>query len=71
MAKRIGFTLLQLVVTAACIYYVFHEPQKRAEIGHALRGADWRWLALSGRFMARCKRSRPCAGRSFSGSKEL
>ena len=47
VAKRIGFTLLQLVVTAACIYYVFHDPQKRTEIGHALRGADWRWLALS------------------------
>ena len=47
MAKRIGFTLLQLVVTAAGIYYVFHDPQKRTEIGHALRGADWRWLALS------------------------
>ena len=47
VAKRIGFTLLQLVVTAAGIYYVFHDPQKRAEIGHALRGADWRWLALS------------------------
>ena len=47
MAKRIGFTLLQLLVTAAGIYYVFHDPQKQAEIGHALRGADWRWLALS------------------------
>ena len=47
VAKRIGFTLLQLVVTAAGIYYVFHDPQKQTEIGHALRGADWRWLALS------------------------
>jgi uncharacterized protein (TIRG00374 family) len=47
VAKRIGFTLLQLLVTAAGIYYVFHGPQKRAEIGHALRAADWRWLALS------------------------
>jgi len=47
VAKRIGFTLLQLLVTAAGIYYVFHDPQKRTEIGHALRGADWRWLALS------------------------
>src|SRR2546423_6248964 len=47
VAKRIGFTLLQLLVTAAGIYYVFHDPQKQTEIGHALRGADWRWLALS------------------------
>ena len=47
VAKRIGFTLLQLLVTAAGIYYVFYDPQKRAQIGHALRGADWHWLALS------------------------
>ena len=39
--------MLQLLVTAAGIYYVFHDPQKQAEIGQALRGADWRWLALS------------------------
>ena len=38
MAKRIGFTLLQLLVTAAGIYYVFHDPQKRAEIGQSLGG---------------------------------
>lgn len=47
MARRIGFTLLQLLVTAAGIYYVFHDPQKRAQIGQALRSADWRWLAAS------------------------
>ncbi len=47
MAKRIGFTLPQLLVTAAGIYYVFHDPQKRAQIAHALGAADWRWLALS------------------------
>ena len=46
MAKRIGFTLLQLLVTAAGIYYVFHDPQKRGQIAHALSAADWRWLAL-------------------------
>jgi hypothetical protein len=47
VAKRIGFTLLQLLVTAAGIWYVFHEPQKRAQIGQALQAADWRWLAAS------------------------
>ena len=46
MAKRIAFTLLQLLVTAAGIYYVFHDSQKRSQIGHALGAADWRWLAL-------------------------
>ena len=36
MAKRIGFTLLQLLVTAAGIYYVFHDSQKRAQMGQSL-----------------------------------
>ena len=47
MAKRIGFTLLQLLVTAAGIWYVFHDPQKRAQVGKALEAADWRWLVAS------------------------
>ena len=47
MAKRMGFTLLQLLVTGAAIYYVFHDPEKRAQVGNALRAADWRWLAAS------------------------
>ena len=47
MAKRIGFTLLQLLVTAAGIWYVFHDPQKRAQVGKALEAADWRWLLAS------------------------
>ena len=44
MIKRVGLTLLQLLVTAAAIYYVFHDPQKRAQVWQALRAADWRWL---------------------------
>ncbi len=47
VAKRIGFTLFQLLVTAAGIWYVFHDPEKRAQIGKALQAADWRWLAAS------------------------
>ena len=38
--KRIGIILLQLLVTAAGIWYVFHDPQKRAQIVDALRKAD-------------------------------
>ena len=38
MAKRIGFTLLELLLTAAGIYYVFHDPQKRAQMGQSLGG---------------------------------
>jgi hypothetical protein len=44
--KRIAIVLLQLFVTAAGIFYVFHDAQKRAQIGHALQTADWRWLAI-------------------------
>jgi hypothetical protein len=41
--KRIGIMLLQLLVTAAGIWYVFHDPQKRARIADALRQADGNW----------------------------
>jgi glycosyltransferase 2 family protein len=44
MIKRIAFLFLQLLVTAAGIYYVFHDPHVRAEIVAALRHSDWRWL---------------------------
>jgi len=44
--KRIGIILLQLLVTAAGIWYVFHDPQKRAQIVDALRKADKNWLIL-------------------------
>jgi uncharacterized membrane protein YbhN (UPF0104 family) len=46
MAKRIALLSLQLAVTAAGIYYVFHDPEQRARIGQALSLADWRWLLL-------------------------
>jgi len=44
--KRIGLVLLQLVVTAAGLWYVFHDPQKRAQIADALRHADRSWIIL-------------------------
>jgi len=43
--KRTGIILLQLLVTAGGIWYVFHDPQKRAVIVDALRHADFRLLA--------------------------
>jgi len=46
MAKRIALLSLQLAVTAAGIYYVFHDPEQRARIGQALHLADWRWLVV-------------------------
>ena len=42
--KRAGIMLLQLIVTTAGIWYVFHDPQRRAQIASALRHADFRWV---------------------------
>jgi uncharacterized protein (TIRG00374 family) len=44
--KRIGIMLLQLLVTAAGLWYVFHDPQRRAQIAEALRHASLSWLLL-------------------------
>ncbi len=46
MVKRLALLVLQLLVTAAGMTYVLHDPQKRAGIGRALREADWHWLLL-------------------------
>ena len=42
--KKILLTLLQLTVTAAVLYWVFHDPEKRAKMAEALRAADYRWI---------------------------
>jgi uncharacterized membrane protein YbhN (UPF0104 family) len=42
--KRAGIILLQLVVTAAGLWYVFHDPQRRAQIIDALKHARLSWL---------------------------
>ena len=66
MAKRIGFTLLRLLVTAAGIYYVFHDPQKRAEIGQSLGGikeSESRRLLFAGN----ATRGEPVAHRGVFG----
>jgi uncharacterized membrane protein YbhN (UPF0104 family) len=44
--KRTGIMLLQIIVTAAGIWYVFHDPQRRAQIAGALRQADFHWVFL-------------------------
>lgn len=45
--KKLLLTILQLTVTIAVLYWVFHDPEKRARMGTALRLADYRWLAVS------------------------
>ena len=44
--KRIGILLVQLAVTGAGLWYVFHDQQKRAEIADALRQAHRTWILL-------------------------
>jgi glycosyltransferase 2 family protein len=44
--KRLGIMLLQLLVTAAGLWYVFHNPQRRAQIAEALRHADIKWVLV-------------------------
>ena len=44
--KRAGIMLLQLVVTAAGLWYVFHDPQRRAQIADALRHASTSWVLI-------------------------
>ena len=44
--KRIGVISLQLLVSAAGIVYVFHDPHKRAQIVQALKQSDHTWLLL-------------------------
>lgn len=43
--KKALLTLLQLAVTAGVLFWVFHDPAKRAQMWVALRAADYRWVA--------------------------
>jgi hypothetical protein len=42
--KRAAILLLQIIVTAAGIWYEFRVPQRRAQIAAALRLAHFRWV---------------------------
>ncbi|HXX42317.1 MAG TPA: lysylphosphatidylglycerol synthase transmembrane domain-containing protein [Chthoniobacterales bacterium] len=45
--KKILITLLQLSVTIALLWWVFHDPEQRDKMGKALRAADYRWVAAA------------------------
>ncbi len=42
--KKILLTVLQVTVTAVMLYFIFHDPHKRADMANAIRGADLRWV---------------------------
>ncbi|MFN2540734.1 MAG: lysylphosphatidylglycerol synthase transmembrane domain-containing protein [Chthoniobacterales bacterium] len=45
--KKTLITILQVAVTIAVLYLVFHDPNKRAQMALALRVADYRWIAAA------------------------
>ncbi|MBE2179967.1 MAG: flippase-like domain-containing protein [Chthoniobacterales bacterium] len=46
MLKKTLITLLQLAVTIGLLWWVFHDPGARREMGAALKLADWWWLGV-------------------------
>lgn len=45
--KRVVFAIVQIAVTIAILFWVFHDPHKRAQMATALRMADYRWIAAA------------------------
>jgi glycosyltransferase 2 family protein len=44
--KKILITLFQLSVTIAVLYWVYHDPNRRAQMVEAIRNAQYRWVML-------------------------
>jgi uncharacterized protein (TIRG00374 family) len=44
--KKILVTLFQLSVTIAVLYWVYHDPNRRAQMVEAIRNAQYRWVML-------------------------
>lgn len=45
--KKTLLTILQLLVTGALLYWVFHDPAVRAAMAIAIRDADYRWIGAA------------------------
>ncbi|HZE57102.1 MAG TPA: lysylphosphatidylglycerol synthase transmembrane domain-containing protein [Chthoniobacterales bacterium] len=45
--KKTLLTILQLLVTGALLYWVFHDPAVRSAMATAIRDADYRWIAAA------------------------
>src|SRR5439155_93955 len=44
--KKILVTIFQLSVTIAVLYWVYHDPNRRAQMAEALRNAQYQWVIL-------------------------
>src|SRR5438270_10158188 len=47
LMKKTVMTLIQIAVTVAVLFWVFHDPTKRAQMLVALRAADYRWVVAA------------------------
>src|SRR4051794_25490675 len=45
--KKILASIFQLSVTAAVLYWVYHDPSRRAQMVEALRNAEYRWVVMA------------------------
>lgn len=45
--KKVLAGVLQVAVTIGVLVWVFHDPHKRAQMGVALRMADYRWIGVA------------------------
>ncbi len=44
--KKILVTLFQLTVTIAVLYWVYHDPNRRAQMAEAIRDAQYHWVVF-------------------------
>src|SRR5437879_4128379 len=44
--KKILITVFELAVTIALLYWVYHDPNRRAQMAEALRHARYSWLVI-------------------------
>jgi glycosyltransferase 2 family protein len=44
--KKILVTLFQLSVTIGVLYWVYHDPNRRAQMVEAIRNAEYRWVLM-------------------------
>src|SRR3954467_13383087 len=45
--KKILITILQVSVTVGVLYWVYHDPNRRAQMMEALRNAEYRWVLMA------------------------
>src|SRR5437879_11398221 len=45
--KKLLVTIFQLSVTIGVLYWVYHDPNRRAQMVEALRNAEYRWVLMA------------------------